>query len=293
MKTASLESALSELKSRQNADGGFSFHANQAVSRVDATAWAVLALRSHGSEESAMRRGIDYLSAAQGVDGHVGFEEEVLRSIWPTYVAAWAVSGLAQEKDFSEKAMMFILNSAGFTNRFQSWQVGHDLSIKGWSWIENNYGWVEPTVLALLALRSGGYQQHPRYLEGVRFLKNRELSSGGWNVGTTVVFGMETRPACESTAMAMCVLEPLKQCRPESREYLKQFIHDKCGSLTLAWALMAMGEGKDLDILDRVLAWQKERGYAQTEWLSLLCLAWSVLEGQPQSLELGFPRKRF
>ena len=76
----------------------------------------------------------------------------------------------------------------------------------GWPWAEGTHSWVEPTALAVLALKSVGLGDHERTREAVRLLHDRLFSDGGCNYGNTVVLGQTLRPHLQPTALALLAL---------------------------------------------------------------------------------------
>lgn len=208
--------------------------------------------------------------------------------VWVSYIAAWAWQGLAGFESCREKALAYILSISGNWRYINAWGLGHNQSLKGWPWIEGTSSWVDSTALALLALRAAGRDKHERYREGIRLLKDRELPSGGWNCGNTIVYGTELRPTPESTAMALSLLDIRDKKHHSSVEQLRQCLRPGTGPLTLAWSLMAIGTKQDLPVLEQALRVQ-QNDFCQTEWLSLLCMSWSLLVLSEDSGILGFP----
>lgn len=284
-----VQPALDELKKRRNPDGGFSLLLNNP-SRPDVTAWALLALRSCGETGALVVEAGDYLKAYQQENGSVLMAEEESAAVWITYVAAWAWQGMPEFEVCAKKALNYILSISGNWSYINAWGMAHDQSLKGWPWVAGTSSWVDSTALALLALRSAGLEGHGRYVEGIKLLKNRELPSGGWNCGNTIVYGTELRPTPESTAMALTLLDIRNARHVSSVQLLRQYLRPATGPLTLAWGLMAIGTKKDLPVLEQVLV-EQQRDYCQTEWLSLLCMAWSFLTLSQGANVLGFPRE--
>jgi hypothetical protein len=281
--------ALDELKRRRNPDGGFAIVSGEK-SRPDATAWALLALRSCGMAEDVLDTAGSYLKSFQHKDGRVVLAHDEAAVIWVSYVAAWAWQGLPSLKAAQEQALAFILSVSGRWSRFNAWGMAHNQSLKGWCWVDGTSSWVDSTVLALLALRAAGLEKHSRYVEGIELLKDRELPSGGWNCGNTIVYGTELRPTSESTGMAMALLDCRDSIHASSVKQLRHFIRKETGPLTLGWALLAIGTEKDLPVLDQALMIQQKKHFCQTEWLGLLCMAWAVLSSEKAADILGFPK---
>ena len=148
---------------------------------------------------------------------------------WPTALAVLAWQKSAGQVDSVQRAVSFLINNTGlhFTKTKDSVSE-HDTEIKGWPWVENTHSWVEPTSMAVLALRSSGHGEHPRVLEAVRMLLDRQLPSGGWNMGNTLVLGKELLPFPESTGHALTALNSFTNTEvvQKSLDYLNKIIQD-------------------------------------------------------------------
>ena len=97
---------------------------------------------------------------------------------------------------------------------------GFDASIPGWSWVEGSAGWVEPTAQAVLSLRAAGLGEHPRVQQGLRFLRDRQGSDGGWNFGNPRMLGAELESYPSATAWALLALQGLEEDRGRCEEAL-------------------------------------------------------------------------
>ena len=84
--------------------------------------------------------------------------------------------------------------------------VGHDTAIVGWPWVADTHSWLEPTAVAILALRREGKVDHPRVREGLRLIRDRAIPTGGWNYGNNVAFGRDLRPQPAPTGLALLAL---------------------------------------------------------------------------------------
>jgi hypothetical protein len=174
--------------------------------------------------------------------------------------------------------------------------VAHDTSITGWSWIAGTHAWVEPTGLAMMALRIAGYGDHPRMREGARLLLDRQLPHGGWNYGNTAVFGQELRPMPLSTAIA---LNALKSETPrETVQVSLAYLHQKVATFktprSLGWSLLGLGawQARPLparDLIYQCLANQERFGDYDTSSLALMLTTWR-LRGGLEDIFAGTPR---
>jgi hypothetical protein len=184
------------------------------VERPDATAWAILALQLSGSGAAALRGARQSLLRYQDRRGAVTLRPGSLAIAWPTPLAVLAWWGDPEHEPAAQRAVTFLLESGGEPLR-QAPELGHDMSLRGWSWVLGTHSWVEPTALGLLALRLHGLGAHPRAQEAERLLVDRCLPSGGWNYGNTLAFGAELLPAVDSTGLALASLGRLDEA-PET-----------------------------------------------------------------------------
>src|SRR5260221_10834926 len=85
---------LSLLRSMQNADGGWGFHAG-GESRVEPTSWAALALFHSDQQEhqDAFRKLTSYLHSKQLADGSWAATPEMSSGGWVTSLACSALAG--------------------------------------------------------------------------------------------------------------------------------------------------------------------------------------------------------
>ena len=276
-----IEATLSTIRNRSLTDGGFALYAKEMF-RPDATAWAVLALEAYAGNKDLIIPACQRLTRSQLSDGRVPVIEDYPESYWPTALAllAWKkVSGFERE---AESAAQFLLNTTGqLWPRKKDTVFGHDTSIKGWPWIENTHSWIEPTSLAVLALKACGYAQHERVSEAVRMILDRQLPSGGWNYGNTFVFRKELPPILECTGLALCALAGFAEPRDVglSIDYLKREATRIRTPLAMSWSLFGLtawsnGPLQARDWILESLDLQSKYGAYDTTLLSQLIVAY-------------------
>jgi hypothetical protein len=266
------------LQDRLLPDGGFAEHRGSAY-RTDATAWAILALADRSCIDT-ISRARSRLAAGQLEDGRVSISVEHPRAFWPTALAALAWHGSVSHKDHQDRAISFLLQTAG-----RHWERkpddvwSHDAAIRGWPWIENTFSWVQPTALALLALRLSGNSGHSRAREAMRMIMDRQLPHGGWNYGNAIVYGQELYPQPESTGMALAAIAGGVE-RKEVELSIRYLNTGRYRTpLSLGWALLGLGawgerpRGAQKWIVES-LHRQGKYGEYGTTLLSLLILAY-------------------
>ena len=274
-----LDSMIAEIKRRMLPEGGLSEHTGGDY-RPDATAWAVLAFKAYRKDAEIVQNLQTRLAAEQLYDGRVCISIKHPDAFWPTSLEILAWHGSANHINNQTRAVNFLLNTSGrHWERRPDSPVANDTSLKGWPWIENTFSWVEPTALALIALRACGYEKHPRAIEAVTLLLDRQLSKGGWNYGNTKVYGKELHPMPGTTGIALQAIAGLvsKERIEKSLIYLKTEVEKLYTPFALGWSLLGLSAWNErpddaqaliLSSLER----QKRYGPYSTSLLSLLII---------------------
>lgn len=212
--------------------------------RPDAACWAILALRaSQEAGDRLIQKARKRLMAVQAKDGRVCVSPEHLDAYWPTPLTILAWHGSAEYEKERFKAIKFLLKFSEIkTQDIPKRIIGHDRTIKGWSWIARTSPWVEPTALALIALRVAQYQTHNRVQDAVRLLMDRQLPHGGWNYGNTFVFEQELRAIPINTGISLQALSGLvaRQKVTKSILYLQSQLENMRTPFTLGWSLLGL-----------------------------------------------------
>jgi hypothetical protein len=275
-----ISNAIDLVCSRALPEGGFSVKGD-GIFRPDATAWAVLALKAGLCCDEYISKACRTLAQSQLPDGRVPLISFNPAAYWPTALAVLAWQRSADHVGSVQKAVAFLINNTGLHYIKKDSVIGHDTEIKGWPWVENTHSWVEPTSMAILALRSSGLGKHPRVVEAVRMLLDRQLLSGGWNMGNTLVFGKELLPFPESTGHALTALNSFTNTEEvqKSLDYLNKTIQDLRTPLAMAWGLFGLTSWRRrpenyrrliLETLER----QEKYGSYDTDLLSQLIVAY-------------------
>ena len=226
------------LRDAQNSDGGWGFHPG-ANSRVEPTCWAVKGLMSLVApatfDGDAVRRGCNFLIAAQLPDGSWPSTPQEKTGCWVTSLACWVLAGESEgEKKYSEAIASGLSWVCDDWPRDSSWwqrtlrrlssadqHAKHNDSARGWGWTPGTSSWVEPTAFALLALETQQGQELPsaqnRRRLGEALLYDRMCPGGGWNCGNPEVYGVAGEPLVIPTAWALLALRKY----PERRENIE------------------------------------------------------------------------
>jgi hypothetical protein len=250
--------------------------------RPDATAWAVIALEACESDRYLTNTACQRLARSQLSDGRITAVEGHPESYWPTSLALLAWKKVAGFQQQAGLATQFLLSTTGkHWPKQKDSAAAHNPSIKGWPWIEDTYSWIEPTALAILALRSSGFKGHARVREAAIMILDRQLPSGGWNYGNKIVFNKELRPIPAYTGMALTALSGLaeKGQIKLSLDYLTNEVQKLRTPLSLAWSIFGVSawSNQPANLHDWILEsldLEKKYGSYNTVLLSLLLVAY-------------------
>ena len=115
--------------------------------------------------------------------------------------------------------------------------------IPGWSWAADTHAWMEPTCLAVLALKALGKENHPRTRDGVKMIVDRLLENGGCNFGSTMILGQTTLPQVQATGFAMLALADETIADPrigKSLDYLASELSEYTSTASLCYGLLGL-----------------------------------------------------
>jgi hypothetical protein len=287
---------INELKEREMDRGGFALKLGGDY-RPDATCWAILALLDDPGSQPLIKRARDRLAKGQLPDGRVCLSPDHPEAYWPTSLAVLAWRRSPEYRQNQDLAVHFLTTSSGkHWPRKANSPVVHDTGIPGWSWIAGTHSWVEPTGLAMMALRIAGDGDHARVKDGARLLLDRQLPQGGWNYGNTLVFGQELRPMPLSTGLALSALkgETHRETVQKSLSYLQKKVETLRTPQSLGWSLLGLGAWQvrpvqAQQLIHECLNHQGKYGVYDTSSLALMLLA-GKLTGGLEDIFSGAPK---
>lgn len=232
---------------------GWSYHDDGDLA-VEPTVLASLALIARWNEDAETKglaeRSARWLAGRQGADGGVGPTAALTSAAsWSTSYSLllWTVLGV--EGAAASRAAKWLLNHPGVTfQKPPGSPLGHDTSIPGWSWVEGTHSWVEPTALAILALRRAGFAGHSRVLSGLELIRDRAIPEGGWNFGNNTAFGASLRPKPGPTALALLAFAGVESRTPaveKGLSYLRAAIPTVRAAQSLGLGLLALTAWKE------------------------------------------------
>jgi len=228
------------LVSSQNDDGGWGFHP-AAESRVEPTCWALRALRNVPVtiSQEGLRRGREFLHHQQLADGSWPSSRGERTGSWVTSLACSILSDATESAASVTAGLKWLCNDYPRDSSLWRRILGHfrsdasisehDDSFRGWGWTPRTSSWVEPSSLAILALRECPEESRPataseRCALAVGLLYDRMCSGGGWNCGNPLIYGVPGEPLVLPTAWALLAVRdlPVHEKKSESLAWLER-----------------------------------------------------------------------
>lgn len=289
-----METVRSELRQLWRA-GGWAYRDGSAPA-TEPTVLAAMALwgeeRQTPGTREIVRDSSHWLASIQQADGGLGVNADLPEPAWPT---AWALllwSVLRETSPASRAARWLLTHQGACFSKSAGSALGHDTTIPGWSWVLGTHSWLEPTALAVIALKRSGYGEHNRVQQGLDLIRDRAIPDGGWNFGNNIVFGSCLRPKPGPTSLALLALsgvEPRTSHVDKSIAYLQGQLKHVRSAQSLGLGLLAL------------TAWSEDCPQA-LEWLEeahtlvvgrsdrAAQLAYLLLASSPRTLDLlGLP----
>jgi hypothetical protein len=119
---------LAPLRTLQNKDGGWGFNAG-GESRVEPTAWALLALQEFSSPaamDAVLERGVRFLIEAQLEDGSWAAASGQQEGCWVTSLACWALLAQGQYATSLVNGLLWLNNDRPRDSGFcGGWRAGY------------------------------------------------------------------------------------------------------------------------------------------------------------------------
>jgi uncharacterized protein (DUF362 family) len=244
---STVRSLLDRLAALANPDGGWGYHAGTA-SHPEPTCLALLALNTARADfEPVIARGLAALEGHRAPDGTYRLADGRPEAAWPTAVALFTRLALGAPPDEVRATVARVLALESRTVKAdpetKDMETDIDLSLVGWPWAAANFGWVEPTAWACLALRAAGHDQHARVQQGMKLLLDRAFDSGGANYGNRVVLGTATEPIPGPSAILLLAVHgAVDHPRVDAAVgYLRVHARQGTDLEHLAWARIALG----------------------------------------------------
>ncbi len=257
-----MESVVEFLLRSQNADGGWGYRV-PGMSYIEPTAAVLLALKDADARtrspsvslrvNSAEGRARDFLLSLQHADGGWGIGALDAESGWMT---AWAVRALVRFTDARAavaRGAKWLIDTEGLrvtdepSRATIRKQLQIDSTLRGWPWQPGDAAWVHPTSLAILALCSASMANDARVRDGIAYLFDRAVVSGGWNIGNPEMLDKPVPATIQDTAVALLALHAAGESASEARiakaiQYLREATERAQTAAELAWGVRALSE---------------------------------------------------
>jgi hypothetical protein len=238
--SSELEPLVRRLASFISHEGGLPYYRGGSAS-AEPTVLSLLAFSAVEGSGELSKGPLSWVAGLRNADGSVGIDPDHRnQGIWLTAPSALAFHryGLREARD---RALHFVLTLKSVTVANDP-NIRQDNTIVGWPWVAGTFGWVEPTAWAVASLGTAGLADHPRAVEGRRFLLDRQIPSGGWNYGNPGINDTELLPFWDTTGLALAALRSRVdsgRVRPSIGllEKGQERIESLCG---LAWAAMGL-----------------------------------------------------
>jgi hypothetical protein len=218
------QACLPYLRRAQNDDGGWGFNPG-AGSRVESTAWAILALQEFeavggAAVERAVKNAANFLKSSQLADGSWPAAFGQREGSWVTSLACWALVSSGQLQANVDRGVQWLLkewpgDAKPWARMLRAVTGGRKLteqddSLSGWSWTPGTASWVEPTSYAMIVLRNCGQSADSKLQKRIHtaksMLHDRMCPGGGWNCGNPMVYGVAGEPQVGPTVWALMAL---------------------------------------------------------------------------------------
>ena len=190
------------LLSARNPDGGWPYYRGK-TSRLEPTAWALLALQAAGEKVTA-----EALTAWPRKDGLFVDRSSDLVNLAFNGTAGVVLSALGGDSG-SGRALGDALIASKGQKIGESTINRQDNALQGWSWTTGTFSWVEPTAWGLLALKRLRCRDETalqRIKDAERLMADRICEGGGWNHGNSNMLGVELSPYVTTSALGLLAL---------------------------------------------------------------------------------------
>ncbi len=227
------------LLAARNPDGGWPYYRGK-TSRLEPTAWALLALREAGERVS-----LDPLLAWPRRDGWFLDRSSDAVNVGFNGLLAVTLARLSAPFDLSASLRQALVAAKGEKIAISSINR-QDNTLQGWSWTSGTFSWVEPTAWGLIALKRLGPRDQSaatRIAEAERLLADRVCKDGGWNHGNSNMLGAELMPYVSTSALGLIALGDRRADEPVTRTlaYLSANRLSERSAMGLGLARIALG----------------------------------------------------
>jgi hypothetical protein len=277
-------------------DGGWGYYRGQS-SRLEPTAWAVMALGATGRAGAPDRRATSWsrFEAWQRADGLL------VESNTPGPNYAWnglallALGASSSASDQTRSRLIAALLNAKGVQLAPERSLRQNNALQAWPWIDGTFSWSEPTAWCLLALKKtagAGGTAKARIAEADELLVDRMCQPAGWNYGNAAAFTQDLRPYVPTTALVLLAMQDRRD-RAEivrSVDWLEAHATTERSAMALALAAIALHVfGRPADAaLSALVQEDRATAFLNNAHLTAMALyALTIPEHGAQSLRIG------
>ena len=257
---------------------GWAYYTGKTSSRIEPTAWALLALgsawdTSRGSWPDFAKPHIAFLASLQGPDGLLSDTEPGLVNFTTAALAALVLTQFPSQVPTGVLPKLYdgLVGAKGV--KIDAFDPKQDNQLQGWPWVHDTFSWVEPTAWGLLAMKRAepsirSRATAARAQEAEKLLVNRTCVAGGWNYGNASALGQDLRAYVPTTALGLLAMQDRRR-EPnveKSVRFLVQERLNEASAMTLsltAICLRVLGlPGEDVEArLAEVVVQSDARGH--------------------------------
>ena len=227
-------------------------------------------MQGHPDALAMLRRAQDWLVSIQHEDGGWGLNGLDQRSSWHTAWAVLALAGLVaaadsvqRGRDWLSAVPVYRETDDDLVQAFNQ-DLHLDVRLTGWPWIPTEASWIQPSSLAMLALRGALPAAQERLAGAVLYLENRRVLGGGWNIGNPAMFEGVLPAHATPTSLAILALKEVAPLSIQTADLilLRQCALEDGGPKALAWAILGLRTmGDDVtELKGQLLAAQQADG---------------------------------
>jgi hypothetical protein len=151
-----------------------------------------------------------------------------------------------------------------------------DNGLQAWPWIDQTFSWVEPTAWCTLFLKKARALAFPGAADRIevaeRVIRDRVCQNGGWNYGSSNVYGQELYPYVPTTALALLAMQDRKADAAvvKSVAYLQKNVTTEPTSLALSLSAICLAiYGLPVEAVRRNLAGSADISVMRANTLAL------------------------
>ena len=242
-----IPSSIDYLVKAQHASGGWGYKTGHRPV-VEATAVVLLSLREEPSSQGAFQHGMKWLLGCQHEDGGWGINESDFESCWHTAWALIVLKAASQDTGMISRGETWLSEVATYEVSSEAIHshipVSFSIGAFAWPWLPGQIPWVEPTALALLALKgmTNSSLVEIRQKSALDYLRRYRTPTGGWWTGNAGPLDTIVIPRVYQTSLALIALASVSKSDIQSADLtvLQQDLETEPGMLAHAIGLLAM-----------------------------------------------------